>query len=77
MANASEKELKDFLKHFKGQPKVELRLTPCGMNTTIERVGAINICEIVTESNLYTFGGIRESYFNKMVAKYDTRNGHA
>jgi hypothetical protein len=73
MANASEKELKDFLKHFKGQPKVELRLTPCGMNTTIDKK-ATNICEVVTESNLYTFGGIRESYFDKMVTKYDTRN---
>ena len=76
MANASEKELKELLKHFKGQPKVELRLTPCGMNTMIS-TKATNICEVVTESNQYTFGGIRESYFNKMVTKYDTRNGHA
>ena len=73
MANASEKELKAFLKHFKGQSKVELRLIPCGMNTTISNK-AINICEIVTESNLYSFGGIRETYFDKMVTKYDTRN---
>jgi len=48
-------------------------LTPCGMNTTIDKK-AINICEVVTESNLYTFGGIRERYFDKMVTKYDTRN---
>ncbi len=73
MANASEKELKTFLKHFKGQSKVELRLIPCGMNTTISNK-AINICEVVTESNLYSFGGIRETYFDKMVTKYDTRN---
>ncbi len=73
MANASEKELKAFLKHFKGQSKVELRLIPCGMNTTISNK-AINICEVVTESNLYSFGGIRETYFDKMVTKYDTRN---
>jgi len=73
MANESEKELKAFLKHFKGQTKVELKLTPCGMNTTID-TKATNICEVVTESNLYTFGGIRERFFDRMSKKYDTRN---
>lgn len=76
MANASEKELKELLKHFKGQPKVELRLTPCGMNTTIDKK-ATNICEVVTEGNLYSFGGIREKFFDKMNTKYDTRNDNA
>jgi hypothetical protein len=75
MANASEKELKAFLKHIKDYPKVELRLTPCGMNTVVD-TKATNICEITTESNLYTFGGIRERFFDKMSNKYDTRNGN-
>jgi len=73
MANASEKELKAFLKHIKDYPKVELRLNPCGDNTVIDKK-ATNICEVVTEGNLYTFGGIRETFYDKMVTKYDTRN---
>lgn len=74
MANASEKQLKDFLKANKNVV-TSFRLRPQGTNTIIDDKKAINMAEIHTPQskgnvNEYNFGGIREKYYDKLYKKY-------
>ena len=74
MANASEKQLKDFIKANKNIA-TSFRLRPQGANTIIDNKEAINMAEIHIPQpkgnvNEYKFGGIREKYYDKLYKKY-------
>jgi hypothetical protein len=70
MANSSEKLLKNFLKFKKrGNFKILLSLRGQGDNTFISEA-PINLCTVTIGENDYLFGGISESFYDKMVEKY-------
>lgn len=69
--NESENQLYEFLE-FKKDTCTLLLLRPQGDNTIIEKT-AINICEVKIEGKVYSFGGIRESFYDEMVLQYDWR----
>jgi len=69
--NESENQLHDFLE-FKKDTCTLLLLRPQGGNTIIEKT-AVNLCEVTIEGKVYSFGGIRESFYDEMVLQYDWR----
>ena len=74
MANASEKQLKDFLKANKAVA-TSFRLRPQGDYTIIESKEARNMAEVHIPQvkgspNVFMFGGIREKYYDKLYKKY-------
>lgn len=71
-ANKSELQLQSFLQHIE-QRYTTLCLSPQGDNTMIEK-DAINLCTVSSFGKDYIFGGISESFYDKMVSQYDWRN---
>jgi hypothetical protein len=66
---ASEKQLKNFLKHKKEEKSVLLYLTGQGDCATILE-GPLNLCRVQIGEVTYLFGGISEEFYDKMVIKY-------
>ena len=66
---ASEKQLKNFLKHKKEEKSVFLSLTGQGDYVTILE-GPLNLCRVQIGEVTYLFGGISEEFYDKMVIKY-------
>jgi len=66
---ASEKQLKNFLKHKKEEKSVLLYLTGQGDYTTILEE-PLNLCRVHIGEATYLFGGISEEFYDKMVIKY-------
>jgi len=66
---ASEKQLKNFLKHKKEEKSVFLSLTGQGDYATILE-GPLNLCRVQIGEVTYLFGGISEEFYDKMVIKY-------
>jgi|GEM_PF-2874056 hypothetical protein len=66
---ASEKQLKDFLKHKKGEKSILLYLTGQGDYATIFEE-PLNLCRVQIGEVTYLFGGISEEFYDKMVIKY-------
>ena len=80
MANASEKQLKCFLKANK-EVAIYFKLRPQGDNTIIDSKGATNMAEVeipswldnqifIQNPKVFMFGGIREKYYDKLYTKY-------
>lgn len=73
MANASEKQLKCFLKGNK-DVATSFRLKPQGDFTIISSKDAIYLAEVhipaTKGTNIFLFGGIREKYYNKLYKNY-------
>ena len=78
MANASEKQLKCFLKANK-EVAIYFKLRPQGDNTIIDSKGARNMAEVeipsinqifIQKPKVFMFGGIREKYYDKLYTKY-------
>ena len=66
---ASEKQLKNFLKHKKEEKSVLLYLTGQGDYVTILEE-PLNLCRVHIGEATYLFGGISEEFYDKMVIKY-------
>jgi len=66
---ASEKQLKNFLKHKKEEKSVFLSLTGQGDYATILEE-PLNLCRVQIGEVTYLFGGISEEFYDKMVIKY-------
>jgi hypothetical protein len=66
---ASEKQLKDFLKHKKEEKSILLYLTGQGDYATILEE-PLNLCRVQIGEVTYLFGGISEEFYDKMVIKY-------
>ena len=66
---ASEKQLKNFLKHKKEEKSVLLYLTGQGDYTTVLE-GPLNLCRVQIGEVTYLFGGISEEFYDKMVINY-------
>jgi hypothetical protein len=66
---ASEKQLKNFLKHKKEEKSILLYLTGQGDCATILE-GPLNLCRVQIGEVTYLFGGISEEFYDKMVIKY-------
>ena len=66
---ASEKQLKNFLKHKKEEKSVFLSLTGQGDYATISEE-PLNLCRVQIGEVTYLFGGISEEFYDKMVIKY-------
>ena len=74
MANASEKQLKCFIKTNK-EVVTSFRLRPQGDFTIISSDDAIYLAEVHIPQvkgspNVFMFGGIREKYYDKLYKKY-------
>jgi hypothetical protein len=69
--NASEKQLKKFLKHLSdGQFKFKISLHPQGDQTTISKK-AKNLCVVIVNNEVnYYFGGIKEKTYDKIIANW-------
>ena len=71
MPNASEKQLKLFAKTKNKHYKMFFKLSTQGDNTTLSEK-AINLCQVEIGTDTFTFGGISEKFYDKMVTKYHT-----
>lgn len=70
--NESEIQLQSFLQHRKdGKFIIRLSLYPQGDQTVICRA-PVNLCKVEGHGNTYTFGGISEPFYDKMVELYHT-----
>jgi len=71
--NASETQLKDFLNSRGYESRLKMSLKPQGDRTTIS-TASLNICTVkVLGERDYHFGGISESFYDKMVSLYHTQ----
>ena len=68
MKTESEKQLKKFLKAKKDY-RMKLILRPQGDIAGILKE-PINLCEVNIGSNTYSFGGISEDFYDKMVDRF-------
>jgi menaquinone-dependent protoporphyrinogen IX oxidase len=73
MANASEKQLKNFV-NFNWAKITAIKLKPQGDQVSIKEQKAIYLVELTNFNGIFLFGGISEKYFDKLVKKFEVPN---